>query len=426
MWRAASWRAWSRVSRDERQWTGRGRGRRRRCRAGTARGAARTSAASAAGGQGGGGDGEVAGGLVEAHGQAAAGRADEVDLHDDGGGPGQALVDAEQDVGGDDPAPGRCPDQHERDGQADQPAGDQDGFAAVAVGQGAGEEVGDGLGDAERDDVGQRGGVGGEVRRPASASSGSTVRSWPSMPPTRALTATSRLNWARLARSPSRMRRGVGGGGRSRGRPPGVRPVAVAQSSGPPTRTATSRWPARCEQAGGGHGAFAVPAHHHRAVRSASPACAARSPSSMWTRAGQVPGGVLGCPGGRRAPAPSTSVGRDQRGGRLAVRRRRSRRPCRRRVRRRAARSRCSARARRFGRVLVGVADDDDRDVGVERASPARWRTGRRSGMDDRAGDVAGGEVGDRAHVDERPRRRRAAAAPRPTVERGAARVRRR
>ena len=109
-----------------------------------------------AGGQGGGGDGEVAGGLVEAHGQAAAGRADEVDLHDDGGGPGQALVDAEQDVGGDDPAPGRRPDQQQRHGQADQPAGDQDGFAAVPVGQGAGGEVGQGLGDAERDDEGQR------------------------------------------------------------------------------------------------------------------------------------------------------------------------------------------------------------------------------------------------------------------------------
>src|SRR6266508_1584656 len=64
-------------------------------------------------GGGGAGDGEVAGGLVETHGQAAAVRAGEVDFHDDGGGPGQALVDAEQDVGGDDPGPRRRPDDHE-------------------------------------------------------------------------------------------------------------------------------------------------------------------------------------------------------------------------------------------------------------------------------------------------------------------------
>ena len=35
------------------------------------------------------------------------------------------------------------------------------------------------------------------------ASSGTTVRSWPSIPPTRALTPTSTANWARLARRPS-------------------------------------------------------------------------------------------------------------------------------------------------------------------------------------------------------------------------------
>jgi hypothetical protein len=36
------------------------------------------------------------------------------------------------------------------------------------------------------------------------ASSGTTVRSWPSVPPTSALTATSSENWARLTRRPSR------------------------------------------------------------------------------------------------------------------------------------------------------------------------------------------------------------------------------
>ena len=50
-------------------------------------------------------DGAVAGGLVESHGQAALAGADEVDLHDDGGRPGQALIDAQQHVGRDHPAP---------------------------------------------------------------------------------------------------------------------------------------------------------------------------------------------------------------------------------------------------------------------------------------------------------------------------------
>jgi len=59
-------------------------------------------------------EGQVAGGLVETHGQTAPVRADQVDLHDDGGGPGQALVDAQQDVRGDDPTPRGRPDQQQR------------------------------------------------------------------------------------------------------------------------------------------------------------------------------------------------------------------------------------------------------------------------------------------------------------------------
>ena len=39
----------------------------------------------------------------------------------------------------------------------------------------------------------------------SSASKGSTVRSWPSIPPTIALTTTSSVNWAQLGRSPSRI-----------------------------------------------------------------------------------------------------------------------------------------------------------------------------------------------------------------------------
>ena len=112
-----------------------------------------------AGRQSGGGDGGVSGGLVEAHRQAAPGRADEVDLHHHGGRPGQPLADAEQDVGEDDPAPGRRPDQQQRDRDGDEPAGDQDRFAAEPVGPGSGEVVGGGLGQAEDEDEGQPGGV---------------------------------------------------------------------------------------------------------------------------------------------------------------------------------------------------------------------------------------------------------------------------
>ena len=109
--------------------------------------------------EGGDGDGPVAGGLVEAHREPAACRADEVDLHDHGGRPGEPLVDAEQDVGEHHPTPRRGPHQQQRDRDADDPAGDQHGFAAVAVREGAGEEVGGCLDDAERGDEREGGGV---------------------------------------------------------------------------------------------------------------------------------------------------------------------------------------------------------------------------------------------------------------------------
>ena len=53
--------------------------------------------------------------------------------------------------------------KQERHGQADEPAGDEDGLAADAIRERAGEEVGDRLHRAERDDEGQRGGEGGEA-----------------------------------------------------------------------------------------------------------------------------------------------------------------------------------------------------------------------------------------------------------------------
>ena len=85
-------------------------------------------------------------------------RPDEVDLHQDRRRPGQALVDPEQDVGRDDPAPVGRQDQQERDGQTDEPAGDQDRLPPDAIGQRAGDEVGDRLGQAERDEERERGG----------------------------------------------------------------------------------------------------------------------------------------------------------------------------------------------------------------------------------------------------------------------------
>ena len=73
------------------------------------------------------------------------------------------MVDAEQDVGEHDPSPGGCPHQQQRDWEADQPAGDQDGFATVAVRQGAGEEVGGRFDDAERGDERERRGERGQA-----------------------------------------------------------------------------------------------------------------------------------------------------------------------------------------------------------------------------------------------------------------------
>ena len=112
------------------------------------------------------GDGAVAGGFVESHREAAAGGPDEVDLHDDRRRPGESLVDAEQDVGEDDPAPTRCEHQDERDGHGDDPAGDEDGFASDSIREGSGEEVGRGFHGAERDDEGERGGERGDPEHP--------------------------------------------------------------------------------------------------------------------------------------------------------------------------------------------------------------------------------------------------------------------
>ena len=74
-----------------------------------------------------------------------------------------------------------------------------------------------------------------------SASRGSTVRSWPIIPPTSALTPTSSANWPRFWRRPSRIGADVAVVVTRRSR--AAFPVLADQSSGPPARTARSWWP---------------------------------------------------------------------------------------------------------------------------------------------------------------------------------------
>ena len=73
------------------------------------------------------------------------------------------LADAEEDVRGQDPAPGRRPHQEERHRRRDEPPGDEDVLAPEAIREAAGELVRERLGHAEDDDERQDGGSGGEV-----------------------------------------------------------------------------------------------------------------------------------------------------------------------------------------------------------------------------------------------------------------------
>ena len=113
------------------------------------------------------GDAAIARGLVEPEREAPPVRADEVDLHHDGHGPGEALVDAEQDVGGHDPAPARGDGDQEGNRQRDRPTGDQEPAAAESLRERAGAEVRQRLGEPEGDDERQHRCLGrqGEVSR---------------------------------------------------------------------------------------------------------------------------------------------------------------------------------------------------------------------------------------------------------------------
>ena len=142
-------------------------------------------------------------------------------------------------------------------GSADEPAGDEHGLAAVAVGERAGEEVGGRLHRAEGDDEGERGGVRGEPEDPLREQR--QDRAFLADHP-----ADERVDGDEqheLARGSRAARAGPGaawlltvGLERSRWR--------AAHSSGPPIEHRRSWRAAASEQACRGHGAFAVAAHH--------------------------------------------------------------------------------------------------------------------------------------------------------------------
>ena len=233
-------------------------------------------------------------------------RADQVDLHDHRGRPGQALVDAEQHVGRDHPAPGRRPDQQQRHRQADQPAGDQHGFAAVAVRQRAGGEVGRRL-DGPKATMKVSAAVNApQARRLRSASSGSTRALLADHPADQGVDRDQQGELGQVGPQPQPQPLA----GRCRcltSRLPGCgrwpRPVARAA----PTSTAQVAAAGALQHAGGGHGPLAVPAHH-RQRPGGRPWPPARPPSSTC-RAGQVPAGALAglADVEHRAPSPACS-----------------------------------------------------------------------------------------------------------------------
>jgi hypothetical protein len=102
--------------------------------------------------KGGDADGEIAGKLIQADGKTARFGPDEIDLHDDGHRPGKPLIDAEQGVGGDDPAPAGRPHDHERNREPEEPTEDENTLAAPDIGELPGDQVGKRLDDSEADD----------------------------------------------------------------------------------------------------------------------------------------------------------------------------------------------------------------------------------------------------------------------------------
>ena len=121
-------------------------------------------------------------------------------------------------------------------GKADHPAGDEDRLAADAVGERACEEVGDRLDHTERGDERQRGGEGREVERPhrqqrqhraflADHPADEGVDADEQRELREVLAQAQTNGFRRIVRADRHAR---------------ARPVAVAQSSGPPASTDTS------------------------------------------------------------------------------------------------------------------------------------------------------------------------------------------
>src|SRR5688500_17600156 len=81
----------------------------------------------------------------------------QVDLHDDGRGPGEALTHTEQSVRNEHPCPARRPHEQERNGHREEPAGYEHVFTAKAIGKPASEIVRERLRYAEDNDEGKDG-----------------------------------------------------------------------------------------------------------------------------------------------------------------------------------------------------------------------------------------------------------------------------
>src|SRR5579863_7980877 len=102
-------------------------------------------------------DGEITRKLIEPHGESARFGPNEIDLHDDRHRPREALIDAEQCVRRDNPAPARSPANHKRHRKADEPAENEHMLAAVDIGKMPGDQICYGLDDAKADDEGEDG-----------------------------------------------------------------------------------------------------------------------------------------------------------------------------------------------------------------------------------------------------------------------------
>src|SRR5262249_1795238 len=145
--------------------------------------------------------GQIPGELVEAEGEAPPLRTDEIDLHDDGHGPRERLVGAEEDVGDIDPGPGRRPHDHEGHRQAQEPPRHQDRLPSDPRATAA--RLSSAL---VKPKVTMNETIAVFDARPTSRwpISGTTARSSPTIAPTKALISTRSENWPRFALRPSR------------------------------------------------------------------------------------------------------------------------------------------------------------------------------------------------------------------------------